>query len=213
MGVDFVIASLTKNICGFGTDMGGVVIGPSWSYDILLLYRKDFGGTLAAKSAWPLLVYGLPSLPTRMRQQMESTYAIASFLQSDPRVASVSYPGLPNFAQYELAKKQMRDYDGKFAPGSILYFILKGNTPKARHARGEKFINNIAKEAYSITLAVSLGHIRTLIEHPGSMTHSAIPLSEQVRSGLDPGGIRLSIGLEKSTDIMHDLARALDRIK
>jgi methionine-gamma-lyase len=213
MGVDFVIASLTKNICGFGTDMGGVVVGPSWSYDILLLYRKDFGGALAAKSAWPLLVYGLPSLPTRMRQQMESAYAIASFLQSDPRVASVGYPGLPTFAQSALAHKQMRDYDGKFAPGSILYFILKGNTPRTRHARGEKFINNIAKEAYSITLAVSLGHIRTLIEHPSSMTHSAIPLSEQVRSGLDPGGIRLSIGLEKTSDIIHDLAKALDKVK
>lgn len=213
MGVDFVIASLTKNICGFGTDMGGVVIGRSWSYNILLLYRKDFGGALAAKSAWPLLVYGLPSLPTRMRQQMESTHAIASFLQSDPRVASVSYPGLPSFTQRELAQRQMRDYDGKFAPGSVLYFILKGNTPRARHARGEKFINNIAKNAYSITLAVSLGHIRTLIEHPSSMTHSAIPLNEQVRSGLDPGGIRLSIGLEKTTDIIHDLAKALDKVK
>ena len=211
LGVDFVIASLTKNICGFGTDMGGVVVGPAWSYDILLLFRKDFGGALAAKSAWPLLVYGLPSLATRMRQQMESTHAIASFLQSDPRVASVNYPGLPSFSQYALAQKQMRDYDGKFAPGSLLYFILRGNTPRARHARGERFINNIAKHAYSITLAVSLGHIRSLIEHPSSMTHSAIPLNDQVRSGLDPGGIRLSIGLEKTSDIIHDLAKALDK--
>lgn len=211
-GVDFIIASLTKNICGFGTDMGGVVVGPKWSYDILLLCRKDFGGALAAKSAWPLLVYGLPSLPVRMRQQMISAHAIASFLESDPRVAFVSYPGLKSFPQYELAQKQMRDYDGKFAPGSLLYFALKGKTPKARHNRGVTFINFVAKNAYSITLAVSLGHIRTLIEHPSSMTHSAIPLDEQVKNGLDPGGIRLSIGLEKPSDIIHDLAKALDRL-
>ena len=212
MGVDFVVASLTKNICGFGTDMGGVVVGPAWSYDILLLYRKDFGGALATKSAWPLLVYGLPSLPTRMRQQMESAHAIASFLQSDPRVESVSYPGLSSFPQYELARRQMRDYDNKFAPGSLLYFILKGKTPQIRHGRGEKFINFVAKNAYSITLAVSLGHIRTLIEHPSSMTHSAIPLNEQIKSGLEPGGIRLSVGLEKPSDIIKDLANALDRV-
>lgn len=212
MGVDFVVASLTKNICGFGTDMGGVVVGPKWSYDILLLYRKDFGGALAAKSAWPLLVYGLPSLAARMRQQMESAHAIASFLESDPRVAFVNFPGLKSFTQSDLARRQMKDYDGKFAPGSILYFVLKGKSPKIRHDKGAKFINFVAKNSYSITLAVSLGHIRTLIEHPSSMTHSAIPLDEQVRSGLEPGGIRLSIGLEKPNDIIGDLADALDRI-
>jgi len=212
LGVDFVIASLTKNICGFGTDMGGVVVGPKWSYDILLLYRKDFGGALAAKSAWPLLVYGLPSLAVRMRQQMASTQAVAAFLESDPRVEYVSYPGLKSFPQHQLARKQMKDYDGKFAPGSLLYFTLKGKTPKIRHDRGEKFINYVAKNAYSITLAVSLGNIRTLIEHPSSMTHSAIPLIEQVKSGLDPGGIRLSIGLEKTSDIILDLAKSLDKL-
>jgi methionine-gamma-lyase len=212
-GVDFVVASLTKNICGFGTDMGGVVVGPKWSYDILLLYRKDFGGALAAKSAWPLLVYGLPSLPTRMRHQMDTAHGIALFLESDPRVAFVSYPGLESFPQSDLARKQMRDYDGNFAPGSLLYFALKGKSPKLRHDKGTKFINDIAKNAYSITLAVSLGHIRTLIEHPSSMTHSAIPLDEQVKNGLDPGGIRLSIGLEKPRDIIRDLANALDKLK
>jgi methionine-gamma-lyase len=212
MGADFAVSSLTKGICGFGTDMGGVVVGPRWSYDILLLYRKDFGGALAAKSAWPILVYGLPSLPTRIRQQMNSAEGIATFLESDPRVAFVSYPGLPSFPQYELARAQMQDYDGKFAPGGLLYFSLKGKTPAIRHEKGVKFINYLARNAYSITLAVSLGHIRTLVEHPSSMTHSAFPLAEQVKRGIDPGGIRLSIGLEKPSDIIQDLARALDTI-
>jgi len=212
LGADFVVSSLTKGICGFGTDMGGVVVGPRRSYDLVMLYRKDFGGALAAKSAWPILVYGLPSLPARMRQQMENTMEVATFLENDPRISYVSYPGLPSFPQRELAQKQMRDYDGNFAPGTLLYFGLKGSSPKARRDKGEKFIDALAKNAYTITLAVSLGQIRTLIEHPSSMTHSAIPLAEQVKKGMDPGGIRLSIGLEKPEDVIKDLSASLDRL-
>jgi methionine-gamma-lyase len=211
-GADFVVASLTKAICGFGADMGGVVVGPRWSYDILMLYRKDFGGTLAAKSAWPLLVYGLPSLPLRMRSQMESARAIATFLENEPKVRAVHYPGLDSFPWHDLAMKQMRDFDGNFAPGFLIYFSLKGRTPRQQLQRGEKFINFLAKNSYTITLAVSLGQIRTLIEQPSSMTHSAIPLDDQVKNGIDPGGIRLSIGLEKTADIIRDLSRALDQI-
>jgi cystathionine beta-lyase/cystathionine gamma-synthase len=212
LGADFVVASLTKGICGFGTDMGGVVVGPKWSYDIVMLYRKDFGGALAAKSAWTILVYGLPSLPTRVKQQMANALEIATFLQNHPRIAYVSYPGLPSFTQRTLAKKQMKDYDGNFAPGTLLFFGLKGKNPAVRHDNGEKLINILAKDAYTITLAVSLGHIRTLIEHPSSMTHSAIPLTEQLKKGLDPGGVRLSIGLEKAEDVIRDLSAALDRL-
>ncbi len=209
LGADFVVDSLTKGICGFGTDMGGVVVGPRWSYDRLLLYRKDFGGTLSAKSAWPILVYGLPSLSTRIRQQIESTYRVAEFLRKEPRVAFVRYPGLPSFPQFKLARKQMRDYKGNFSPGTLLYFVLHGSTPKERHDQGERFINALAHNAYTITLAVSLGQIRTLVEHPSSMTHSAFPLDEQLERGLDPGGLRLSIGLEDPEDIIYDLQKAL----
>lgn len=211
-GADFVVASLTKGICGFGTDMGGVIVGPRWSYDQILLYRKDFGGALAAKSAWPIMVYGLPSLAVRVTQQMRSAAEVAAFLKDDPRVEFVSYPGLPGFAQARLARRQMRDYDGNFAPGVLLYFTLKGKTLKARHDRGVKFINRLADDAYTVTLAVSLGQVRTLIEHPSSMTHSAIPIEQQVEKGIDPGGIRLSIGLEKPADIIGDLKSALLRI-
>jgi cystathionine beta-lyase/cystathionine gamma-synthase len=211
-GADFVVASLTKAICGFGTDMGGVIVGSASSHDVIMLYRKDFGGALSAKSAWPILVYGLPSLPTRMRQQMESAREIATFLARDPRVAYVNYPGLSNFPQSELARRQMRDFEGNFAPGSLLYFGLKARTPHARHDKGEKFINDIAVNAYTITLAVSLGQIRTLVEHPSSMTHSAIPLDQQIKCGMDPGGIRLSIGLEDPRDIVHDISMALKRL-
>jgi methionine-gamma-lyase len=212
LGIDFVVESLTKGICGFGTDMGGVVVGPCWSYDPLLMYRKDFGGVLGAKSAWPILVYGLPSLAVRFRQQMETAQKVAEYLERDRRIERVSYPGLDSYPQRILAHTQMRDYDGRFAPGTLMYFIPKGKTAPERHRKANRMVNYIAKNSYTMTLAVSLGNIRTLIEHPASMTHSSIPADEQLARGMDPGGIRLSVGLERAEDIIFDLRKALDRL-
>lgn len=212
LGMDFVVESLTKGICGFGTDMGGVVLGPSWSYDQLLLYRKDFGGVLSAKSAWPILVYGLPSLAVRFRQQIQTAQKVAEFLENDKRIGMVSYPGLDSFRQRSLARDQMRNYDGDFSPGVLMYFIPRGKTPADRHRKANRMVNYIADNSYTMTLAVSLGNIRTLIEHPGSMTHSSIPPEEQLKRGIDPGGIRLSIGLEKAEDIIRDLEQALRKM-
>ncbi|MFA6234834.1 MAG: PLP-dependent transferase, partial [Bacteroidota bacterium] len=96
LGADFVIHSLTKGIGGFGTDMGGVVIGPEAYRDLLLLYRKDFGGVLSPKAAWPVLVYGLPTLSLRVQRQIKSAMVIAEFLEKHPKIRSVSYPGLPS---------------------------------------------------------------------------------------------------------------------
>lgn len=209
-GIDFVVHSLTKAIGGFGTDIGGVVVGPRWSHDMLMLYRKDFGGVLSSKAAWPVLVVGLPSLAVRMRQMQATAQEVAEFLAQRPEIERVLYPGLPSFPQAELARRQMVDFDGNFAPGSMVYFVMKGASAQDALSRAERFINHIARSAYCITLAVSLGNIRTLIEHPGSMTHSAIPADEQVGKGLDPGGIRLAPGLEKPADIIRDLAASLD---
>ncbi|MBX2990179.1 MAG: PLP-dependent transferase [Bacteroidetes bacterium] len=210
LGIDFVVHSLTKAIGGFGTDIGGVVIGPKWSHDRLMLYRKDFGGVLSSKAAWPVLVQGLPSLAVRMRQMQATAQRVAEFLTTRPEIECVHYPGLAQFGQAELARRQMVDYDGNFAPGAMLYFVMKGESPADRLKRAERFINHVAKHAYCITLAVSLGNIRTLIEHPGSMTHSAIPPEEQMAAGMNPGGIRLAPGLEKPEDIIRDLAVSLD---
>jgi cystathionine beta-lyase/cystathionine gamma-synthase len=213
LGIDFVVHSLTKAIGGFGTDIGGVVIGPRWSYDMLMLFRKDFGGVLSSKSAWPVLVQGLPSLAVRMRQMQTTSLKVAEFLSTMPQIKGVRYPGLPQFDQAELARRQMVDYDGVFAPGAMIYFVMKGNSAHDSLKRAERFINHVAQNAYCITLAVSLGNIRTLIEHPGSMTHSAIPAEEQEAKGLDPGGIRLAIGLEKAGDIIRDLRCSLETVR
>lgn len=212
LGVDFVVESLTKGLCGFGTDMGGVVVGPCWSYDPLLMYRKDFGGVLGAKSAWPILVFGLPSLAVRVRQQIETAQQVAEFLVRDKHIAFVNYPGLDTFKQRVLAHTQMQDYEGRFAPGTLLYFVPRAKNHEDQLRKADAFVNHIAKHSYTMTLAVSLGNIRTLIEHPGSMTHSSIPPEEQMRRGIDPGGIRLSIGLEKAEDIIGDLRCALNQL-
>jgi methionine-gamma-lyase len=212
LGIDFVVHSLTKAIGGFGTDIGGVVIGPKWSYDMLMLYRKDFGGILSSKSAWPVLVQGLPSLAVRMRQMQTTAMKVAEYLSGRKEIRQVLYPGLPSFPQGALARRQMVDYDGNFAPGPMIFFIVGGEKVEERLDRAERIINHIAREAYCITLAVSLGNIRTLIEHPGSMTHSAVPAEEQLAKGIDPGGIRLAIGLEKPEDIIRDLAFSLDSV-
>ena len=209
LGADFVVHSLTKGIGGFGTDMGGVVIGKKRYKDSLLLYRKDFGAVLNTKSAWAILTYGLPSLPLRQKKQIENAMKIAEYLDSHPKVEFVNYPGLKSFKYYELAEKQMRDFEGKFAPGGLIYFVLKGKSALESKNKGRQFMDWVADNAYTMTLAVSLGHTRTLIEHPASMTHSVVPPDELSEHGLDAGGIRLAVGLEEVEDIIGDLENAL----
>ena len=210
LGVDLVVHSLTKGISGFGVEMGGAVVTRAEFYGRLILHRTDFGGTLAPQVAWNILTHGLPTLPLRIARQQQNAAEVAAFLEGHPLVDTVRYPGLPSFAQHDTAKKQMRDYEGNFAPGFMVYFILKGDTPEESRVRGMRMMDYIADNSYTITLAVSLGQIRTLIEHPGSMTHSAYTADEQIERGLDPGGIRLAVGIESTADIIKDLANALD---
>jgi cystathionine beta-lyase/cystathionine gamma-synthase len=146
-----------------------------------------------------------------MVNQQKCANKVAQFLEQHPKVASVHYPGLETFPQHELARRQMTSYDGKFAPGSMVYFVLKGREKAATEA-ADRFMDYIANHAYSVTLAVSLGQIRTLIEEPYSMTSSALPPEVKHARGLEPGGIRLSIGLEDWHDIINDLQTALEQI-
>ncbi len=210
LGAHLVVESLTKNIGGFGTELGGMVVAPAELEGRLLGYRKDFGGVMSTKSAWAFLVYGLPTLPVRFRQQQQTALKVARFLEADPRVGKVCYPGLDSFPQKELARRQLVDYEGRFAPGTLLYFCLK-DVPGDPGA-GQRMIDYVAQNSYSMTLAVSLGQIKTLIEHPYSMTHSALTLCDESAHLVEPGGIRLSLGLEKGEDILRDLKEAMDAV-
>ncbi|MBA4250100.1 MAG: cystathionine gamma-lyase [Chlorobiaceae bacterium] len=211
-GADFVVHSLTKGIGGFGTDMGGAVIGKKSYRDLLKVFRKDFGAVLGTKAAWTVLTYGLPTLHLRVSRQMNNAIRIAKYLESHPKIESVNYPGLPSHKNYEIAKKQMVDFNGNFAPGSLVFFVLKGKDFEERKENGRKMMNFAAKNAYSLTLAVSLGHTRTLIEHPASMTHSMIPLDKLIEADINPGGIRLAAGIENCDDIILDIEKCLEII-
>ncbi len=209
LGANFTINSLTKGLGGFGTDMGGVVIGKMKYKDMLLLYRKDFGAVLNNKSAWTVMTYGLPTLHVRIRQQIKTASLVAEYLSKHSKVEFVNYPGLPGYKYYSLAKKQMTDFNGNFAPGSLIYFGLKGKDVFNIKENAKKFMNWAAEKAYTMTLAVSLGHTRTLIEHPASMTHSMVPVDKLDEFKIDPGGIRLACGLENTEDILNDLEECL----
>ncbi len=209
LGAHMVVASLTKDIGGFGTDMGGMVCCERTYESDLMLYRKDFGAPLSSRSSWAHLVYGLPTLALRIRKQQENAVTVARFLAEHPKVEQVFYPGLSNFPQRQLAEKQLKDPEGNFAPGIMVYFRLKGGPEDARQA-GARLMDAIARDSLAITLAVSLGQIRTLIEHPSSMTHAAVPVELQKRVGIDPGGVRLSLGIEGVDDIITDLQKGLE---
>ncbi len=212
LGADFVVHSLTKGIGGYGTDMGGVVVGRKEFRDMLLLYRKDFGAVLNTKSAWAILTYGLPSLALRQRQQIKTAKRVAEFLSSHSLINYVNYPGLPGYKHHETAKKQMIDFNGNFAPGSMIYFSFKGKSASERKEKGRKFMDYVADHAYTMTLAVSLGHTRTLVEHPASMTHSVVHPDKLEERGLDAGGVRMAIGLENPDDLLLDLEDCLKAI-
>lgn len=212
MGVDVVVDSLTKHLGGFGADMGGVVVCKKSLAPEVLMFRKDFGGSISPKAAWQIMTYGVPTLALRLEKQQQIAQRIAQYLVNREGVSSVRYPGLESYPQRELAEKQLVDIDGHFAPGSMIYFELAGSSEEA-YTKALRFIDYLAENALTVTLAVSLGQLRTLIEHPASMTHSALPSERQIEGGIHPGGIRLSLGIEDPRDIIEDLEEAFAFIK
>jgi cystathionine beta-lyase/cystathionine gamma-synthase len=198
-GADVIVHSLTKSIGGFGTELGGAVVVRSDLAPELRLYRKDFGGVLASAAAWSILVHGLPTLAVRLERQQATAATVAAALEAEPGVRRVVYPGLASYPQTELAQALLRTPDGRFAPGSMIYFELDES-----RVHTASFVDHLAQHAYAVTLAVSLGHVKTLVEMPRSMTHSACP-----DGSVAAGGVRLSIGLEEPADILRDVCAAL----
>jgi cystathionine beta-lyase/cystathionine gamma-synthase len=211
-GMDIVVHSLTKHIGGFGTVMGGAVVARKErgvELGAVMQLRKDMGGSLSPSNAWNILVYGLSTLTLRMRAEQDTAWKVAEFLENHPKIYKVMYPGLESHPQHEIALRQMTCYRGIFAPGSMIYFLLSGRTPETQKERGMAMANHLAEKAYTVTLAVSLGQIRTLIDHPAGMTHLVVPEEVRTAQGIDPGGIRMSVGIEPAEDIIGDLERAL----
>jgi O-acetylhomoserine (thiol)-lyase len=154
---------------------------------------RVFGAALAPTSAWQIL-QGVETLPLRMERHVANALAVAKFLESDPRVSFVNYPGLPGHPQHALLARQMRGASG------LLAFGIRGG-----EAAGVRFIEN----AQFMSHLVNIGDTRTLISHPASTTHRQLDEAQQRAAGVTPDMVRISVGLEHVDDILWDVDQAL----
>jgi len=191
-GIDAVLHSLTKYLNGHSDMLGGLVVTNSSEVEQRLRFlQKSTGAVLSPFDSW-LCLRGTKTLHVRMRQHCENAMLIARWLESQPGVQSVYYPGLPSHRQHALARKQMSGFGGMVA-------FDVGGLPAARSV-----LNNVRLCA----LAESLGGVETLITHPATMTHAAIPPEERQKIGITDGLIRVSVGIEDVEDIEADLDSA-----
>lgn len=197
LGADVVLHSMTKFINGHADIVGGMIVCKTEAdYKLVRGVMVNMGCNMDPHQAF-LTRRGLKTLAIRVDRAQENAIKVADFLNQHPNVEWVKYPGLPSHPQFELAKKQMR------GPGSMISFEVKGGL------NAGKIVMNNVKLAL---LAVSLGGIETLIQHPASMTHSKMASADRLKAGITDGLIRLSVGIEDVEDIIADLDQALKSI-
>lgn len=195
LGVDVVLHSMTKYLCGHGDALGGAIVGRAdWVRECRRGVLRDFGGVISPFNAW-LIRRGVETFPLRMARHNANALTIATALEEHPAVAWVSYPGLPSHPQHALARRQM---PGGF--GAMLSFELKGGL-----AAGARMLSRIQL----CTQAVSLGDTKTLVTHAPSTTHTTVPAEARHAAGITDGLVRMSVGLEDPADILADLDQAL----
>jgi cystathionine beta-lyase/cystathionine gamma-synthase len=194
LGVDVVVHSMTKALCGHGDAIGGVVVG---SAELVARVAdtvvKGLGAVLAPLNAF-LIARGVRTLGLRMERASASALAIARWLASREGVARVHYPGLPDHPGHAVAARQMAPF------GSLLAFELEGG-----QAAGARLLEGVRLIAH----AVSLGDVRSLVTHPASTTASTMPAADRRAAGISDGLLRLSVGIEDVDDLVADLDRAL----
>ncbi|MFP4065336.1 MAG: trans-sulfuration enzyme family protein [Bacteroidales bacterium] len=196
-GFDVVFHSVTKFLNGHADVVGGIIVSRNKSFDDLLRPMMiNLGCNMDPHQAY-LVIRGLKTLSIRMDRSQENAMKVAHFLEDHPKVEWVNYPGLQSHKQYELAKKQMK------GPGSMISFGLKGGL-----TAGKSLMNNVQLSI----LAVSLGGVESLIQHPASMTHSKVTREARERSGISDGLVRFSVGIENADDIIADLSQALEKV-
>ena len=197
-GADVVLHSITKFINGHADIVGGIVAAKDADvYAKLRGAMVNFGGNMDPHQAY-LVIRGLKTLGIRVDRAQENAQKVADFLTTCEQVEWVKYPGLKTHPQYELAKKQMK------GPGTMISFSMKGGLEA-----GRALMDNVKLAI----LAVSLGGVETLIQHPASMTHSKVPQQAREAAGITDGLVRFSVGIENVEDIINDLKQAFDKIK
>ncbi len=198
LGADYVVHSTTKYLNGHGTNVGGMVVSPDLDFvrRDLWRYKEVLGCSPSPFDAW-LINQGLKTLALRMERHCANAMVVARWLDQHPKVAYVIYPGLEHFRQQDLARRQMKGF------GGMVSFELKGGLEA-----GISVMNNV----FLCTLAVSLGTVDTLIQHPASMTHASVSPEERREFGITDGLVRISVGIEDVEDIIDDLDRAMGKI-
>ena len=193
-GADLVSHSATKYFDGQGRVLGGVVVGRADLMKELMFFIRHTGPAMSAFNAW-IFSKSLETLTIRMDRHCSSALKLAEMLEAHPEVESVRYPHLPSHPQYELAKRQMKQ------GGGIVTFNIKGGFERAK-----SFLDALEM----ILISSNLGDSRTIATHPASTTHSKLTEEERLAIGIQPGSIRISVGLEDSEDILNDIKQALD---
>ncbi len=193
LGADLVIHSATKYLDGQGRVLGGAVLGRKEVIDPVFLFLRTAGPTLSAFNAW-IFLKGLETLPLRMEAHSRGALELALWLERQPQVERVFYPGLPSHPQYALAKQQQK------TGGGIVAFEVKG---------GQDAAWRVVDAARMISITANLGDTKTTLTHPATTTHCRITPEQRAAAGIGDGLLRVGVGLEAVSDIQGDLARGL----
>lgn len=195
LGADIVIHSATKYLDGQGRVLGGAVLGGKALLEGVYTFLRTAGPTLSAFNAWVLLK-GMETLPVRMRAHSENALALATWLETQPGVVKVLYPGLASHPQHGLAMRQQG------SGGGILAFELSG---------GKEAAWRLIDATRLMSITANLGDTRTTITHPATTTHGRLTAEQRAAAGIGDGLVRLAVGLEAVADLKADLARGLAR--
>jgi len=193
LGADLVVYSATKYIDGQGRVLGGAVVGSSALIDPIYFFLRTAGPSLSPFNAWVLLK-GLETLPLRMKAHSENALALATWLETQPQVARVHYPGLKSHPQHALAMSQQT------LGGGVVSFELKGGRDAAW-----KIIDSVQL----MSTTSNLGDTRTTITHPATTTHGRLSAEARAAAGIGEGLLRVAVGLEHVDDLIADLQRGL----
>jgi len=193
-GIDIVMHSTTKYLNGHSDIIGGCVVVNTDELGEKLKFLQNAIGSIAGPFDSFLALRGLKTLALRMERHCSNAMAVARWLEKNPKVARVIYPGLESHPQHKLAKKQMSAF------GGIVTFVVDGDLAATRR---------VLERTHLFTLAESLGGVESLIEHPAIMTHASIPSDKRDQIGISDSLVRLSVGIEDPDDLIADLDMAL----
>lgn len=193
MGADLVIHSATKYLDGQGRVLGGAVVGRKALVEEVFKFLRTAGPSISPFNAWVILK-GLETLKLRMMAQSAHALELATWLEAQPQVARVFYPGLPSHPQHQLAMRQQR------TGGAIVSFEVKG---------GREAAWKVVDSTRMLSITANLGDTKTTITHPASTTHGRISAEARATAGITEGLLRIAVGLESVADIEADLARGL----